>query len=142
MKILILNGPNLNRLGTREPGIYGSDTMETCMTRLRERFPDVELSYFQSNSEGALIDRLQQADGEVDGVAFNAGAYTHTSVALHDAIRSIGIPVVEVHISNIHAREEFRHHSLIAPACRGTICGFGMASYRLAVAALTEQEPA
>lgn len=142
MKILILNGPNLNRLGTREPGIYGSDTMETCMVGLRERFPDVELSYFQSNSEGALIDRLQQADGEVDGVAFNAGAYTHTSVALHDAIRSIGIPVVEVHISNIHAREEFRHRSLIAPACRGTICGFGMASYRLAVAALTEQEPA
>lgn len=142
MRILILNGPNLNRLGTREPGIYGSDTMEACMARLRERFPEVELSYFQSNSEGALIDRLQQADGEVDGVAFNAGAYTHTSVALHDAIRSIGIPVVEVHISNIHAREEFRHRSLIAPACRGTICGFGMDSYRLAVAALTETTPA
>jgi len=142
MKILILNGPNLNRLGTREPGIYGTDTMEACMARLRERFPGVELSYFQSNSEGALIDRLQQADGEVDGVAFNAGAYTHTSVALHDAIRSISIPVVEVHISNINAREEFRHRSLIAPACRGSICGFGMASYRLAVAALVEQEPA
>lgn len=142
MRILILNGPNLNRLGTREPGIYGSDTMEACMARLRERFPEVELSYFQSNSEGALIDRLQQADGEVDGVAFNAGAYTHTSVALHDAIRSIGIPVVEVHISNIHVREEFRHRSLIAPACRGTICGFGMDSYRLAVAALTETTPA
>lgn len=142
MKILILNGPNLNRLGTREPGIYGTDTMETCMTRLRERFPHVELSYFQSNSEGALIDCLQQADGEVDGVVLNAGAYTHTSVALHDAIRSIGIPVVEVHISNINAREEFRRRSLIAPACRGSICGFGLASYRLAVAALVEQEPA
>lgn len=138
MKILILNGPNLNRLGTREPGIYGTDTMEACMAGLRERFPHVELSYFQSNSEGALIDRLQQADGEADGVVFNAGAYTHTSVALHDAIRSIGIPVVEVHISNINAREEFRHRSLIAPACRGSICGFGLASYRLAVAALVE----
>lgn len=140
MKILIMNGPNLNRLGTREPGIYGSSTMDACMERLRAAFPAVEFAYFQSNSEGALIDCLQQADGEADGVVLNAGAYTHTSVALHDAIRSISVPVVEVHISNVHAREEFRHRSLIAAACRGVICGFGLASYRLAVAALTEPE--
>lgn len=146
MKLLILNGPNLNMLGQREPGIYGSESLDSCLQHLRDHFASrtdaaghpVVLEDFQSNSEGALIDRLQQAWREgVDGIAFNAGAYTHTSVALHDAIRSISpVPVVEVHISNIYAREDFRHRSLIAPACRGTISGFGLDSYRLAVEAL------
>lgn len=137
MKILILNGPNLNLLGLREPGIYGSGTMDDCLAALRQRYPAVELLYYQSNVEGFLIDRLQQAMTEgIDGVVFNAGAYTHTSVALHDAIRSVKFPVIEVHISNVHQREEFRHRSMISPACRGVICGFGLDSYRLAVEAL------
>ena len=134
MKLLILNGPNLNRLGKREPGIYGTDTMEAVLGQLRQQYPAIEIQYYQSNSEGALIDRLQQAEEEaVTGVIFNAGAYTHTSVALLDAIRSISIPVIEVHLSNVHAREEFRHKSLISPACKGVIAGFGMNSYRLAI---------
>lgn len=136
MKILIVNGPNLNRLGSREPGIYGNTPMEECMDALRARFPEVELEYYQSNVEGFLIDRLQAAEGSVDGIVLNAGAYTHTSIALHDAIRSLSAPVVEVHISNVHGREEFRHRSLIAAACRGVIAGFGMDSYRLGVQAL------
>ncbi len=137
MKLLILNGPNLNLLGQREPGIYGSGTMGDCLKTLRERYADDEILYFQSNCEGALIDRLQAAMREgVEGVAFNAGAYTHTSVALHDAILAAKIPVVEVHISNVHQREEFRHVSMIARACRGVICGFGLDSYRLAIEAL------
>ncbi len=132
-----MNGPNLNLLGIREPGVYGSETMEDCLTALRQRFPDVELLYYQSNVEGALIDRLQAAMTEgVDGVVLNAGAYTHTSIALHDAIRSVAFPVVEVHISNVHRREEFRRHSMIAPACSGVVCGFGLDSYRLGVAAI------
>ena len=137
MKILIMNGPNLNLLGRREPGIYGTETMETCMATLKKRYRDVELDYYQSNSEGALIDRLQQAatDG-TEGIVLNAGAYTHTSVALHDAIRSINIPVIEIHISNVHAREDFRRHSFLAPACLGVICGFGLDSYRLGIEAL------
>lgn len=140
MKILIMNGPNLNRLGKREPGIYGAQTMEAFLEQLRAEFPEVEIAYFQSNVEGFLIDRIQAAaeDG-TEGIVFNAGAYTHTSVALHDAIRSVDIPVVEVHISNVHQREEFRHRSLIASACRGVICGFGMNSYRLALLALAER---
>ena len=136
MKILIVNGPNLNRLGSREPGIYGLTTMEECMETLRARFPEVELEYYQSNVEGFLIDRLQAAEGCTAGIVLNAGAYTHTSVALHDAIRSLSAPVVEVHISNVHGREEFRHRSLIAAACQGVIAGFGMDSYRLGVEAL------
>lgn len=137
MKILILNGPNLNMLGTREPDIYGHATMDDCLKELRECFPDEEFLYCQSNHEGALIDRLQQAIGEdVDGVALNAGAYTHTSVALADCIRSLPFPVVEVHISNVHRREDFRRHSMIAPACKGVVCGFGLLSYRLAVEAI------
>lgn len=137
MKILILNGPNLNLLGQREPGIYGTGSMDDCLEALRRRYPAVELLYYQSNVEGFLIDRLQQAMQEgVDGVVFNAGAYTHTSVALHDAIRSVAFPVVEVHISNVHRREEFRRHSQISPACRGVICGFGLDSYRLGIEAL------
>lgn len=140
-KILILNGPNLNLLGQREPGIYGSGTMDDCLDALRRRFPDVELLYYQSNVEGFLIDRLQAARHEqVAGVVFNAGAYTHTSVALHDAIRSVDFPVVEVHISNVHRREDFRRHSYISPACAGVICGFGLDSYRLGIEALLEME--
>ena len=137
MKILIMNGPNLNLLGQREPGIYGNESMEACMAALRQRFPDVELSYYQNNVEGELINKMQEVGfGEVDGIVLNAGAYTHTSVALHDCIRSLRVPVVEVHISNVYQREEFRHRSLISSACRGVICGFGLDSYRLAVEAL------
>ena len=137
MKLLILNGPNLNMLGEREPGIYGTGTMDECLDRLRKRYPDHEILYYQSNVEGFLIDRLQQANREgVEGVAFNAGAYTHTSIALHDCIRSLHMPVIEVHISNVHTREAFRHQSMISAACKGVICGFGLDSYRLAVEAL------
>lgn len=136
-KILIMNGPNLNLLGEREPGIYGSETMESCMDNLRTQFPDLTLDYYQSNVEGYLIDRLQAArtDG-TEGVVLNAGAYTHTSVALADCIRSLSIPVVEVHISNVAAREDYRHTSMISSACRGVIAGFGLKSYALGVAAL------
>lgn len=146
MKILVLNGPNLNMLGQREPGIYGSQSLDFVLQHLRDHFAQrtdaeghpIVIEDFQSNSEGILIDRLQQAWREgIDGVVFNAGAYTHTSIALHDTIKSIApIPVVEVHISNVHQREAFRHTSLIAPACRGIVCGFGLDSYRLAVEAL------
>ena len=137
MKILILNGPNLNLLGEREPEIYGSGTMDGIMQMLRENYPEIEFDYYQSNVEGELINRLQatRTDG-TDGIVFNAGAYTHTSVALHDCIRSIEKPVIEVHISNVAKREEFRHVSLIASACLGTISGFGIDSYRLGVEAL------
>ncbi len=136
-KILILNGPNLNLLGEREPSIYGTQSMEHCLAELRARYADMELSYYQSNSEGALIDRLQAArtDG-TEGVVFNAGAYTHTSLALADCIRSLALPVVEVHISNVAAREPIRRTSLLAPACLGTIAGFGLRSYALAIEAL------
>ena len=137
MKILILNGPNLNRTGKREPGIYGSATMEIMLEEVRKTFSEDEIIYFQSNCEGSLIDRLQAVEDEgVEGVVFNAGAYTHTSVALLDCIRSLSIPVVEVHISNIYAREEYRHRSLISAGCRGVVCGFGMKSYELAIRAL------
>lgn len=137
MKFLIVNGPNLNLLGSREPGIYGAGTMDECLETLRNRFKDDEIGYFQSNCEGALIDRLQQAREEgVEGVALNAGAYTHTSIALLDCIRSLPFPVVEVHISNVHSREEFRHVSMIAPACLGVVCGFGTGSYALAIEGL------
>lgn len=136
MKIQIINGPNLNLLGTREPGIYGSTTFEDCLEKLRRQHPRVEIDYFQSNIEGELIDKLQQTGFSCDGIVLNAGAYTHTSIALLDCIRSLKSPVIEVHISNVHRREEFRHRSMIAPACMGVICGFGMDSYRLAVEAI------
>lgn len=136
MKIQIINGPNLNLLGTREPGIYGSSTFETYLEQLRKTFPEVEIEYYQSNVEGELINRLQEVGFSYDGVVLNAGAYTHTSIALQDCIRSLKTPVVEVHISNVHKREEFRHHSYISCACIGVICGFGMDSYRLAIEAL------
>jgi 3-dehydroquinate dehydratase-2 len=133
MKLLILNGPNLNLLGVREPGIYGNDSMESYLETLRKEFPQVEIEYFQSNIEGEMIDKMQQVGYSYDGIVLNAGAYTHTSVALHDCIRAINTPVIEVHISNVHTREEFRHKSMISPACKGVICGFGMDSYKLAV---------
>ncbi len=137
MKIQIINGPNLNLLGRREPGIYGSESFEAYLPQLRERYPDVQIDYFQSNVEGELINKMQEVGFDYDGIVLNAGAYTHTSVALHDCIRAIPAPVVEVHISNVHQREEFRHHSMISSACRGVICGFGLDSYRLAVESLT-----
>jgi len=140
MKILIVNGPNLNLLGQREPGIYGSESFEAYLEQLRKRYPDVEIDYFQSNVEGELIDKLQEAgfvqQPVVDGIVLNAGAYTHTSIAMHDCIRSLKSPVIEVHISNVHQREEFRHKSFLSPVCRGVICGFGLDSYRLAVEAI------
>lgn len=135
-KIMIINGPNLNLLGVREPGIYGNSSFESYLPSLRGRYPDVELQYFQSNIEGELIDRLQAVGFDYDGIVLNAGAYTHTSVALLDCIRSLKAPVIEVHISNVHRREDFRHHSMISAGCLGVICGFGLDSYRLAVEAL------
>ena len=138
MRIQIINGPNINLLGKREPSIYGSSTFEDCLAGLKSRYPDVRLDYFQSNIEGELIDKIQEVGFDVDGIVLNAGAYTHTSIALQDAIRAITAPVIEVHISNVHARESFRHVSMIACACRGVICGFGLDSYRLAVEALLQ----
>ena len=137
MKILIINGPNLNLLGTREPQHYGTGTMDGVLDALKSQYPRVEFDYYQSNVEGFLIDRLHKTLEEpCDGVVLNAGGYTHTSVALRDAIASIKVPVVEVHISNVHSREEFRHRSLISAVCKGVICGFGLDSYRLGVEAL------
>lgn len=137
-KILIVNGPNLNLLGRREPEVYGRRGFDDYLGALRAAYAGrVEISYFQSNSEGALLDRIQEAGfGQVDGIALNAGAYTHTSIALHDCIKGVETPVVELHISNVHQREPFRHHSCISAACKGVICGFGLDSYRLAIEAL------
>lgn len=142
--ILVLNGPNLNLLGMREPGIYGSDSYDAVCQRIEQHAQSrgLTVEFYQSNSEGALIDRLHACIGQVDGVIFNAGAYTHTSYALRDAIAAIRLPVIEVHLSNVHAREEFRHTSVIAPVCRGTIAGFGVNSYLLAVDALQGLLPA
>lgn len=136
MRIQIINGPNINLLGKREPSIYGSVTFEDYLTGLRETYKDIEINYFQSNIEGEMIDCIQQNGFEADGIILNAGAYTHTSIALQDAIRSVTAPVIEVHISNVHSREAFRHVSMIACACKGVICGFGLDSYRLALEAL------
>ena len=136
MKIQIINGPNINLLGKREPGIYGNQSFEDYLLTLKQRYPDVEIAYYQSNCEGNLIDKLQEVGFDVDGIILNAGAYTHTSIALQDAIRAIKAPVVEVHISSVHAREEFRHKSMISCACKGVILGFGLDSYRLALEAL------
>lgn len=133
MKILIVNGPNLNLLGQREPGIYGDSSFESYLPKLRSRYEDVEIEYYQSNIEGELINKMQEVGFSYDGIVLNAGAYTHTSIALQDCIRSLKAPVVEVHISNVHKREEFRHKSMISCACLGVICGFGLDSYRLAI---------
>ena len=137
-KILILNGPNLNLLGKREPDVYGSQSFEDYFRELQMSFTDHSLVYFQSNHEGALVDKLHEVGFSFDGIVFNAGAYTHTSVALADAIAAIETPVVEVHISNVHRREAFRHHSYLSPICAGIIVGFGLKGYDLAVRALID----
>ncbi|MEI6766533.1 MAG: type II 3-dehydroquinate dehydratase [Bacteroidota bacterium] len=133
MKILIINGPNLNLLGKREKDIYGNATFDEYFVELQQKFPDAELEYYQSNIEGEIINKLHEAGFSVNGIILNAGGYTHTSVAIADAVRSITSAVVEVHITNVFAREEYRHISLIAPACKGSISGFGLDSYRLAL---------
>lgn len=159
MKILIINGPNLNLLGRREPGIYGAQTFEGYLETLRAAYPDDEIVYYQSNHEGDIVDAIHLAGfgdeanlnaayaekyatlGRMDGIVLNAGAYTHTSVAIHDAIKAIKVPVIEVHISNVHQREEFRHHSYISPAASGIIIGFGIEGYRLAIEGLRRPTP-
>lgn len=139
-KIQIINGPNLNLLGKREPTIYGDVSFEGYLGWLRARYPECEIMYFQSNIEGEMIDKIHEVGFEYDGIIMNAGAYTHTSIALLDAIKSVTTPVVEVHISNVHAREPFRHVSMISAACKGVILGFGLDSYRLALEALIQFE--
>jgi len=136
--IQIINGPNLNLLGRREPGIYGTSSFEDYLASLRQRYADVQIDYYQSNVEGLLIDKMQEVGFTCDGIVLNAGAYTHTSIALQDCIRSLKCPVVEVHISNVHQREQFRHKSMLSCACKGVILGFGLDSYRLAIEALRE----
>ena len=135
MKLLIINGPNLNLLGVREPDVYGSTGFETYLANLRKQYPQAEIEYFQSNVEGTLVDKIHEVGFSFDGIVLNAGAYTHTSVALLDAIKAVSTPVIEVHISNVHQREAFRHHSMISAGCKGVICGFGLDSYRLAIEA-------
>jgi 3-dehydroquinate dehydratase-2 len=138
MQLLALHGPNLNLLGTREPGLYGSASLEQINAGLRQRAAELGagIDCFQSNHEGALVDRIHQASGSVDGILINAGAYTHSSIALRDALLAVAIPYVELHLSNVHAREPFRHHSQLADKAVGVICGFGAASYRLALEGL------
>jgi 3-dehydroquinate dehydratase-2 len=138
MKIIIINGPNLNLLGKREPDVYGNESFVDFFEHLKRRFPDVQLSYFQNNSEGALIDKLHEAGFEYDGIVLNGGAYTHTSIAIADAIKAIRTPVIEVHISNVYAREPFRRHSYTAASCRGSIVGLGLQGYELAIRFFTE----
>jgi 3-dehydroquinate dehydratase-2 len=138
MNIIIINGPNLNLLGKREKTIYGNQSFESYFEKLKTIFPDVNLEYFQSNVEGELIDKIHEYGFLFDGIIINAGAYTHTSVAIRDAISGVETPVVEVHISNTLSREEFRHTSLIGPVCRGCIMGFGLDSYRLAIMSIIE----
>lgn len=133
MDILIINGPNLNLLGVREPGIYGSRGFDDYLNELRQLYPNINIDYYQSNHEGDIIDKLHEKGFSTEGIILNAGAYTHTSLAIADAISAIKTPVIEVHISNVHKRESVRHHSFLAPVCIGTICGFGLDSYRLAL---------
>lgn len=133
MKIIIINGPNLNLLGKREPGIYGSESFESYFEKICTTFPEIDFEYYQSNVEGEIVNKLHDAGFNVNGIIINAGAYTHTSVAIRDAISAIKSPVVEVHISNTLTREKFRHKSVIGPVCRGCIMGFGLDSYRLAI---------
>jgi 3-dehydroquinate dehydratase-2 len=136
MKIQIINGPNLNLLGVREPGVYGSESFDAYLRTLQTRYPEIKITYFQSNVEGEIINKIHETGFLFDGIILNAGGYTHTSVAIHDAIKAVNTPVIEVHISNVHERESFRHQSLIAGACKGVIAGFGLDSYRLAIEAL------
>tara|TARA_Y100001954_G_scaffold55683_1_gene59837 strand:+ start:641 stop:1057 length:417 start_codon:yes stop_codon:yes gene_type:complete len=136
MKIFILNGPNLNLLGTREPQTYGTDSFDEFLKELKSSFKSCSLDYFQSNVEGEIINKLHEVGFSYDGIILNAGGYTHTSVAIGDAIAAITTPVIEVHISNVHAREEFRHQSLMAKHCKGVITGFGLNSYRMAIQSL------
>jgi 3-dehydroquinate dehydratase II len=138
MDILIINGPNLNLLGKREPGIYGDSSFESYLNKLMEGFPDLRFEYFQSNHEGGIIDKLHQRGFDTCGIVLNAGAFTHTSVAIRDAIAAITAPVIEVHISNVYARERFRHHSHLSAVCKGVIAGLGLDGYRLAVEHLIE----
>ena len=140
MKIQIINGPNINLLGKLEPSIYGSQSFEDYLEELKARYPNVTFEYYQSNVEGEMINKIHEVGFEFDGIILNAGAYTHTSIALQDAIRAIKSPVIEVHISNVHKREEFRHKSMISCACVGVICGFGLDSYRLAVEAMLSKQ--
>jgi len=133
MKVIIINGPNLNLLGKREKNIYGNQSFEDYFSSLKTKYAQVDLHYFQSNSEGWIIDKIHEVGFEYDGIIINAGAYTHTSVAIRDAIASVTTPAVEVHISNIHAREEFRHHSHLSAVCKGVIVGLGLDGYRLAL---------
>ena len=140
MKIQIINGPNINLLGKREPSIYGSRSFEDYLAELKERYQEVSFEYYQSNVEGELIDKIHEVGFDFDGIVLNAGAYTHTSIALQDAIRAVKSPCIEVHISNVHQREEVRHKSMISCACVGVICGFGLNSYRLAVEALMDMK--
>lgn len=140
MNILIINGPNLNLLGKREPSIYGDKDFESYLNELKSLFPSVSISYFQSNHEGEIIDKLHAEGFTASGIVLNAGAYTHTSVGIADAVKSISSPVIEVHISNVFAREEFRHHSFLSPVCMGVICGFGMQSYQLAIQAIISKK--
>ena len=132
-KIQIINGPNLNLLGKREPTVYGNSSFEDYLDTLRARYPQCEIAYYQSNVEGEMINKIHEVGFTYDGIVLNAGAYTHTSIALHDAIKAVTTPVVEVHISNVHARESFRHVSMLSAACKGVSLGFGLDSYRLAV---------
>lgn len=136
MKLQIINGPNLNLLGIREPEIYGFSSFEDYLQGLTQHFPDAEFHYFQSNVEGEIINKIHETGFSFDGIILNAGAYTHTSIAIYDAIKGVKTPVIEVHISNVYARETFRNHSQIAGACKGIIAGFGLDSYRLAVEAI------
>jgi 3-dehydroquinate dehydratase-2 len=138
-KITIINGPNLNLLGKREPGVYGNEGFDSYLEKLKQQHPTVEIDYVQSNIEGELIDAIQKAGFAADGIVINPGGYTHTSVAIGDAIAAIPAPVVEVHISNVHAREEFRKLSHVSAKAKGTICGLGLAGYSLAIDFLTEQ---
>lgn len=138
MKFLILNGPNLNLLGKREPGIYGNSSFEDYLSELRQKYQMHHIEYYQSNHEGDIIDKLHEVGFSIDGIILNAGAYTHTSIAIADAIRAIKAPVVEVHISNVHAREEYRHVSMLSAACKGIIIGFGLDVYRLGIEALSK----
>lgn len=133
MKIQIINGPNLNLLGVREKSIYGDTGFEIYLEKLRQRYPSIVIDYYQSNVEGEIINKLHEVGFSYDGIVLNAGAYTHTSIAIADAIAAINTPVIEVHISNVYKREDFRHNSMLAASCKGVIAGFGMDSYRLAI---------